>query len=764
MTQEEEKFLKRLMATFKVEADEHLKTMSALLHELESAANETAQPGLIESLFREVHSLKGAARSVNLSEAENLCQILESVLAKLKQGAVTLSAPFYDVCYGVTDQIALDIEDGIAGRTSGDPGRRRQIKHELEQISAGRLVPSPPPPAARSSRPVRQAAVVEHPAPAVELGTGETVRISIAKLDALLIQAEELSAFKFSSLHVVEELREVDQLANGLIAQFEKKTAQADGRNVSENAMASRGKRTKAGRHSAHRPGLAEESQEENLSKALIDRLQQLERQADLERRQLSAQLDNLLQDMKQVLMSPFSTLLDMAPKLVRDLAQDSGKEVELVMQGTAIEIDRRILEQIKAPLVHLLRNAVDHGIEAPAARLATRKTARGKLSIEITPKDGNKIEMSVTDDGAGLNLAQIGDHALKSGIVAPDALAKLDKRQTMDLIFESGLSTSAMLTDVSGRGLGLAIVREKVEKLGGTVYVEENERGGTRFRMLLPSTLATFRGLLVAANDRQFVLPSMNVERVARIPNAGIKTVENRETIELDGVVVSLVALSDALQLGGAQAAETSLTAGFRQVAVLGAGGKRIAFAVDSVIGDQEVLVKKLGPQLLRVPNIAGVTVLERGKLVPILNVPDLLKSALKVKAPIGAVAAEMPVQSVLVVEDSITSRSLIRGILEAAGYRVSVAVDGIDGLTTLRTDRFDLVVSDVEMPRMNGFELTAKIRADGKFGELPVILVTALDTREDKERGIEVGANAYIVKSSFDQSNLLDAIRRLI
>jgi two-component system chemotaxis sensor kinase CheA len=324
------------------------------------------------------------------------------------------------------------------------------------------------------------------------------------------------------------------------------------------------------------------------------------------------------------------------------------------------------------------------------------------------------------------------------------------------------------MLTDVSGRGLGLAIVREKVEKLGGTIAVDDagdQQSGGTRFRIMLPSTLATFRGLLVEVDGQRFVLPSLNVERVARVPCESIRTVENRETIELDGMAMSLVSLGETLGLhGGVQSVAGHADARYRQVAIVVASGKRIAFSVDAIVADQEVLVKKIGPQLLRVPNIAGVTVLDRGRLVPILNVQDLWKSALKVRhAERAAVVEELP-QSILVVEDSITSRSLIKGILESAGYRVSVAVDGMDGLAALRSGQFDLVVSDVEMPRMDGFDLTAKLRSEIRFAGLPVILVTALDSREHKERGIEVGANAYIVKSSFDQSNLLDAVRRLI
>jgi two-component system chemotaxis sensor kinase CheA len=264
---------------------------------------------------------------------------------------------------------------------------------------------------------------------------------------------------------------------------------------------------------------------------------------------------------------------------------------------------------------------------------------------------------------------------------------------------------------------------------------------------------------------DRPLVIPTAYVERVLRMDRKEIKTVENRETIPLDGQAVSLVSLGQVLELPPRAPRESAS----EQVilALLRSGEKRIAFAVDEVLAEQEVLVKDLGKQLARVRNIAGVTVLGTGRVVPILNVPDLMKSAVKVRAAAlpRSVAVETPGRrSILVAEDSITARTLLKNILESAGYDVKTAVDGADAFTMLKSEHFDLLVSDVDMPRMNGFELTAKIRVDKKLPELPVVLVTAMESREDRERGIEVGAHAYIVKSSFDQSNLLAVISRLV
>jgi two-component system chemotaxis sensor kinase CheA len=256
-------------------------------------------------------------------------------------------------------------------------------------------------------------------------------------------------------------------------------------------------------------------------------------------------------------------------------------------------------------------------------------------------------------------------------------------------------------------------------------------------------------------------------VERVARIARSKVKSVENRETVELGGTVLSFVRLADLLELTRQE--RKGKEPDFVQILVLENEGKRLAIGVDAVLGEEEILVKSLGSQLRRVRNVAGATVLGTGKVVPILRPGDLMKSAAKgVAAMTGSIPAREDVEiarkSVLIVEDSITARTLLKNILETAGYETMSAVDGLDALALLRTEEIDLVVSDVDMPRMNGFDLTSRIRASREFVDLPVVLVTSLDSREDRERGIEAGANAYIVKSSFDQSNLLDVIKRLI
>jgi two-component system chemotaxis sensor kinase CheA len=347
-----------------------------------------------------------------------------------------------------------------------------------------------------------------------------------------------------------------------------------------------------------------------------------------------------------------------------------------------------------------------------------------------------------------------------------------LSDEEARELIFRSDVSTSRMITEISGRGLGLAIARENVRKLGGRISVTSQPGKGMTFSITLPVTLATLRAVVVRTAGQTFVVPVTQIERAVGVGAHQIQPVEGRETISLDQRVIPLVRLDEALELpgrtpSGGDAARTSTR---YPVIVVGTAEQRVAFRVDEIGVEQEILVKPLGKPLLRVRNVAGATVLADGRPVPLLHVPDLLKSASRLSrlirtpeqtaAEIGTVEAA----SILIAEDSITSRMLLKNIIESAGYRVTTAVDGAEALALVRTSDFQLVVSDVDMPRMDGFDLAAAIRRDPRLSSLPVVLVTARESREDRERGIDVGANAYIVKSSFDQGNLLDVIRRLI
>jgi two-component system chemotaxis sensor kinase CheA len=741
MATEDDKFLQRLLATFRVEAEEHLGTMTSLLQQLERGG---AAGAAVESLFREAHSLKGAARAVNLGEVERVCQAMERALAALKRGEHSLSPPWFETLVAALDGLA----QMLAPNAERPQGAAAALVRRLDALLAETPVAAAPesPPMART----------EPPAPAA---LPDQIRIATTRLESLMTQAEELQPLKFSLEHLADELHAMAQAMGDWRRRWDKTARQA---RVLRRAGAAEAQDL----HPQQRRALAQlldgYAADELAVKALADRLARLERAAAQERRALSSRVDRLQAEMKQVLMLPLSNLTSGMGKLVRELARDSGKEVELVVQGASLEVDRRILEQMRTPLIHLLRNAVDHGIEAPVARLRAGKPVRGRIAIDIAPRDGNQLEIAIADDGAGIALDKVKARAARMGLEPPPRAEAADDARWADLVFESGLSTSPMLTDLSGHGLGLAIVREKVERLGGSVRAAPGEGGvGTTFSIVLPATLATFRGLLVQAGGRPFVLPSRNVERVGRVLREAVHAGPAGESVDWHGETLPLAGLAAALDMPAH--ARPASEGPHLQIVVLASGERRLAFVVDEVVGDQEVLVRPLAPPLRRVRNVSGATLLGAGRVVPLLNPADLLKSAQRVGQP-SQRPHRTATASLLVADDSPTSRSLLKDILESAGYRVTTAADGLDALASLQAGDYDLLISDVEMPRLDGFGLTARLRTDRRLAELPVVLVTALDSREDKERGVEVGANAYIVKSGFDQRHLLDAIRTLL
>ena len=331
--------------------------------------------------------------------------------------------------------------------------------------------------------------------------------------------------------------------------------------------------------------------------------------------------------------MLPFATLLTVLPKMVRDLGRDQGKQVALEIHGGEVEIDKRILEEMKDPLIHLVRNALDHGIEKPEARTAQGKPPQGTLTVDVRQVDGNKVQLVISDDGRGIEAEKVRQAAVRQGLVTAERAAQLDEHESLALIFQSGVSTSPMLTEVSGRGLGMAIVREKVERLGGRITIETRTGCGTTFRILLPLTMATFRGLLVRAADQLFVIPTAQIERVVRVRSSEIRTAASQPAIALDERVLALVWLEQVLEL---PARPAKMSPEIVSAVVLGSGDRRMAYAVDEVLQEQEVLIKSLGPPLSRVRNVAGAAVLGSGKPVVVLNPADLLLSA--VSSPGGA------------------------------------------------------------------------------------------------------------------------------
>jgi len=708
MVEADLEFREKLLATFAAEAEEHAAALARGLSEYESATPESATR-ILETIFREAHSLKGAARAVGQVEIERVCQALESVFDASRKAGRPPSTETFDLLHQGVDLLG----GRVANPSAALPVQG--IVDRLERAAVNRVEPASAPPRTLAAPPAR-----DDTAATVSRGIVDpTLRISAARLGAMFDAIAQLLTAK-AAAH--DRAKQLDRLRSV-----------AQGRD---------GSRMGAPQDVAARICAAADAAQQDA-------------------RALARQVDDLLEDGRALFLMPCSALLAMFPKLVRDLCHDLGKQADLLITGDDIEIDRRVLDRIKDPLMHLVRNAVDHGIESPVVRQQRQKPLRGKLAISIERCNDRKIRITVSDDGAGVDLESLRTALVKSGRLTTLDSDRLGERALLDHLFSSGVSTSAMITDLSGRGLGLAIVRDAVELLGGSVDIESKSHSGTNIKMEVPIAIATFRGILVQASGQGFVLPTAAVRRALRVTAGDVQSIEHRPAINVDGKLVGVASLSSILGLP-----TRAQVCKYESILVISSGGSQVAITVDEIVCEQEFLVKNLGPELASAPGTNGAAVMGDGSLVLVLSPADLLRSASREEAPLSATAAAAPSvrHRLLVVEDSITARTLLKNILELAGYEVQTAVDGIDALSSIRSDPVDLVVSDVDMPRMNGFELTSKIRHDKRTEEMPVVLVTALQSPEDRERGVEVGADAYIVKSSFDQSDLLDAVQRLL
>jgi two-component system chemotaxis sensor kinase CheA len=691
----------RLMVTFRAEAEEHLQTIADALLALDRGLPEKEAADAIEVVFRAMHTLKGAARSVSLRDLEARCHGLESVLSRVKSGRTPL-----------TREVLDGLQEGaraVAGLVTllGAP-----VPAPSGDAAAPAAGPGPPP---------SHAAFAE---PAGRPYRAGTVRVDSERLDVLQTRAEDLLAIKLAAGERVAAARGLAQVLD----RGRQGSRQADGRAAEQRA------------------------------RALLDALLN-------DRRAVTTAVDGLQEEARRLRMMPAGAILEAFPAMVADLSRAQGKEVEWQAAGADMEVDRNILETIRDPLLHLVRNAIDHGIETPPARAAAGKPPRGRITVSFSPLEGRRMEVKVEDDGAGIDLAKVRAAAARARVASVPESEALSESAVLDLVFASGVSTAPVVTDLSGHGLGMAIVRDRVERLGGRVTLETRAGAGSTVRMTLPATVATFLGVLVRAGGRPVLLPIGCVERVLRLEPSQVESVAGRLAVSHQGHSLPVAEL--AAVLGWPSSAGSGPQHDRkRPCIVVQAAGRTVGFLVEEVLGEREVLVKELAPPLLRVRYVASAGLLGKGELALILRPEDLARGAEERRAGAAKASAATATRpaAILVVDDSITTRTMERNLLESAGYRVEVAADGLEAWTALKSRAFDLVVSDVDMPRLNGFDLTARIRSDPRLADLPVVLVTALESRDDRERGIEVGANAYVIKSGFDQSKLLEIIQRLV
>lgn len=753
------RLIQRLMATFVAELEEYVRSLERDLLALEKRPEGEERRRLFEVLFRTAHSLKGAAGSVGIGPLESTAHLMEEVLNAARDGRLPVDAEFFGGLLPVVDAIGDAGKRLRDGKELGGGPLEGALRRMATLIGdRGRAAPSPPPPAPPVAPPVAAPGPAIPPTPIVHAapaapaeggGWGAVVRVPAEKLDALMAQSGELLLVRHRA-----EARHQEALA--LLDQIG--AWQREWRRLESGLMTAM--RREGGAGSALRPQFDQAVARHREAFWRFERgMQRLAGDLQGDRRLLDQVAGPIDQEIRRARMLPFAEACEGLDRAARDIATASAKRVELVVHGKDIELDRSVLDGLKDSLLHLVRNAVDHGVEPIEERVSAGKPQAARITISAR-RNGARVEVVVADDGRGLDLAAIRASLERRGMAVPEDDAGLARA-----IFAPGLSTAAAVTALSGRGVGLDVVKSAVEGMRGTVDVDFAPGRGTRFTLNVPLTLTSVRAVLAAAAGRIFAVEAGQVLRVMRVAIEDLRPVEGRDMLAVGDGLVPVSRLVELLGLAEPVAPPGAMLI----VVVLEVGGRRVAIAVDEVQAEREIVVRGLGRRLRRIAHVGGATILPDGRVGLVLNAPELVARALEGAATArfadgAAPAAEGAARRLLVVDDSVTIRTLVKSILEAAGYEVMAAPDGAEAWAMLLEKGADLVVSDVEMPRMDGFTLTETIRASARFRKLPVILVTAMESEADKARGLAAGADAYRVKSGFDQSDLLQTIAQLL
>ena len=723
------------------EARDRLKGLTAEVLHLEAAGtNKAVANKAIGEVLRQAHSLKGSALMLGLTDISHLAHQLEDLLIAAKRDPQLLDSRAFDLLFSAVDLLSDRIER--LGRGDATPIDAADLYQQMAALlvpaetAAGEL------PAAAPAAPERTAmgapeVVSTRPLP----GLRHSLRVPMEKLEGLTNLAPELvlQSLKASERHV--ELRRMETRLSRL-------------RDRVREARLTSGAST-----SGHAADLREYA--DSLD-AICRRMREFLVDFSDDRVRLNLITEELRQNVIELTMLPLATVFDAFPRSVRDLARTFDKEVELTIRGRETELDKKIIEQIAEPLVHMIRNALDHGLEAPAERIERGKPPTGQLHLSAE-QQGNRILVAVRDDGRGIDAGALREAAVRCGIASAAEMESWTPQQLIEIIFQPGFSTRSSATDISGRGVGMDIVKSVVGRLGGTVRVQSEHGRGTTVVLDLPLSLALLRVVLVEAGDETFALPTASVRRILRISPIELQRHQRAVVAEIGGESMPLMALSALLQLPPAAIVESHQT-----VLVMEAGDGRFGLIVDDVHEEQELVFKELRGPLRSQRTFAGAALLGNGDIVPILEVQALFELAAKSPAE-PAVTVIGPREAVrrckvLLADDSLVAGELQKNILLAAGYETDLAHDGAEAFDLLHQKEWDLLITDVDMPHLNGFELTALVRGDEHLRDIPVIIVTGRDSIDDRRRGFEVGADAYVLKREFDQVQLLDTVRQLI
>ncbi|MDO9227611.1 MAG: response regulator [Pseudomonadota bacterium] len=729
------RLMQQLLQTFSAQLEERLQAIVDGLLALEQGATGEARTKLLDAIFRAAHNIKGAARGVGLERSAELAHALEDLFSALKRETVANQPGLLELCLSAVDGMRRLVE----ADTTNSPISQASVEllQRVRAVAAG----AAPPPASKTT-----------PAAAAR-PLSDTIRLPVARLDRIADLAEELQASKIRVDDHYQASRHQHDLAQRLKQLWE---------------QLNQSRHDQMAYPSEIRNPKSEIALDRHLLIEASDLILEIERLADSMQRGLRATVaqlrplaTGLREDVRDLRMVPAESVLKPLVLTVRDLARDLGKRAELLLEGERLEMDRAILDALRDPLMHLLRNAVDHGIEAPTQRRLMGKTETGLITLRLE-REGQSVVITVSDDGAGVDSTRVRSRIRELGLASEEEVAALPSRALLDYLFRPGFSTRSVVSEVSGRGVGLDVVQVNLQALGGRIALETELNGGTRFRLCLPLTLASDHGLLVRAAGQVFALPSLYVQRILELTPAQILEVSGSQAVTVDDTPVPLRDLASLLGHRGTLDDYAELIS----VVVIQRGWQRVALRVDHVLGEREMVVKPLAPPLVAVRHIAGGTLGRDGDILLVLAVADLLASALGASGRVVSHAhpEARPAPRILIADDSITTRTLEQSILENAGYRVQVAADGEQAWEALHSGSFDLLITDVEMPELDGFELTRRIRADAHLADLPVVIVTSLGSEEHRRRGLEVRADAYVVKSSFETRELLEVVGQLL
>jgi two-component system sensor histidine kinase and response regulator WspE len=739
-----------LLELFQEEARGQAQILSDGLIALERALRD---PVTLEACMRAAHSLKGAARVVGVPVGVTLAHVMEDCFVAAQDGRVVLDAGHIDMLLRGVDLI---VQIGEARDIDAQTALERDVDAFVDALNA-RLEGAEVAEAPLSNYVVpdlsEELTLDETPEPVLAPSRTNEARMLRMRADTLdrllshsgesLVESRWLKPFSQSMLRVKriqhDASRALERLHETLT---ETNATQLDAR---AHAALDEVRRLTA---EAHRQ--------------LSERLAELE---NFDRR--STHLAQQIYDEALACrMRPFVDATGGFARMVRDVARGLGKDVRLVIAGETTQVDRDILDLLDAPLGHLLRNAVDHGIEEASLRRALGKPETGTITLEARHSAGS-LFISVSDDGAGVDLDALRRAVVRKNLANEDTAHRLTEAELLEFLFLPGFSMRDAVTDVSGRGVGLDAVQDVVRQVRGSVRVTQEAAAGTRFTLQLPLTLSVIRSLIVEVAGEPYGLPLAHVARTLVLPASAIDTLEGQQHFSFDGKRVGLVTAHQILQTAAFEAASDALN-----VVVIGQGAASYGIVIDRFLGERMLVVQPLDKRLGKVRNIAAGALMENGDPLLIADLDDWLRSVEKLVGSgelgrVGAGAARAAVMSakrVLVVDDSLTVRELERKLLASRGYDVSVAVDGMDGWNAVRGERFDLVITDIDMPRLDGIELVTLIKRDAQLSGLPVMIVSYKDRAEDRQRGLDAGADYYLAKGSFHDQALIDAVRDLI